>query len=206
MVYTRPTFAAPKLLCDITTDALTVAPMSGKGPMRFSSIQAPQGGNLEFTLSAVCIAPPNDGEWGMTMRVSTTMDNVARLTELETWLVPATPAKLAMLRVASIDGYERRPTLNTDMHLILKLKSVGGVFKFTSNDPTFEPATPIVAVGELVVITLGAGFYFNEEDKKYGLFYTVKDVCFGPAHFAAQAKAKQALVGELAFRSQAFYN
>lgn len=171
--------------------ALSLTPLMAVGLMGFANIRL-NGRPLLLTFDVITVAEPDDGEFGQSVRVTPSMENVERLLRLENMLQTPTPTQLGQLRLPAL-GHEHRGTLDDHLQLRLKLKSEGGVWKFMCNNPEFEPATPACARGTRMRIVVAPGFYFSAEKATYGLFYTLKELTFvsggGEAsgvHFAEQ--------------------
>ena len=172
--------------------ALSLTPVMTVGLMGFANIRL-NGRPLLLTFDVITVAEPDDGEFGQSVRVTPSMDNVERLLRLENMLQTPTPAQLGQLRLPAL-GHEHRGTLDDHLQLRLKLKSEGGVWKFMCNNPEFEPATPVCARGTRMRIVVAPGFYFSGEKATYGLFHSLKELTFvssgggdaSRAHFAEQ--------------------
>lgn len=156
--------------------ALSLAPVSGAGPMGFANIRY-NTRQLLLTFDVITVAEPDAGEFGQSVRVTPSMDNVERLLRLENMLQTPTPAQLTQLRLAALD-HEHRGTLDDHLQLRLKLKSEGGVWKFMCNNPDFEPDTPVCPRGTRMRVVVAPGFYFSSVKATYGLFYTLKELTF----------------------------
>ena len=168
-------------LATLDTTTLALAPLGGKGNMRFSSLRGGDGRNVVFLVDAVCVLPPTTSEFGMSMVVAPSLPDIDRMLTLENWLAPPTdPVRQAQLGMQDFARYEHRGTLNANLQLNLKLKSVGDVWKFTCNgdETSFSPANAQVARGARLRLTLSPGFYFSNLDNRYGLFYTLQDLQF----------------------------
>ena len=72
-------------------------------------------------------------------------------------------------------NYMPRGTLTGDnlLRIKLNLNSAGG-WKFACEDPNFQPDNAFMRPGDPVKVTLGAGIYYNAEDLRYGIYYTLK--------------------------------
>ena len=161
-------------------DKLTLSPLSTatKGSsMVFSNIREESSRALLLVFDAVVVKDPEDGDYGLTMRVSPSMDNIERMLRLENMLDPPTPKRLAELKVSAIP-HEHRGTLDDNLQLRLKLKSIDDCWRFLCSNPAFVPGATDVQRGSRVRVTASVGFYFNNEDFKYGLFYTLKELLF----------------------------
>ena len=81
--------------------------------------------------------------------------------------------------VADLD-YAHRPTINQDNQMRIKLKTKGDAWKFSCSDASFGLDADL-EVGTKIAVTVAPGFYFADQDQKYGLYYTLKDLTFEKA-------------------------
>lgn len=163
---------------DIATLHLSPLSTPTKGSsMAFANIRDSSSRALLVAFDAVVIASPEEGEYGVAMRISPSMDNIERMLRLENMLDPPTPERLAELKVDALP-HEHRGTLDDNLQLRLKLKSIDDCWRFLCGNPAFVPGTTEVQRGTRVRVTAALGFYFNNEDAKYGLFYTLKELLF----------------------------
>jgi hypothetical protein len=90
-----------------------------------------------------------------------------------------------------VEDYSLHRTFIKDYKLNLKLKQrKDGSWVFTTtNMPDFDPAK--LVANTPVTVTVKPGFYFSEESKQYGLYYTLKDITFEPAEPIAVPKKKR---------------
>lgn len=75
------------------------------------------------------------------------------------------------------DAYEHRSCLNIDNHLNIKLKEKNGAWAFKCNDASFD-ASSSLEPGDKVTVKVVPGFYFSEEDKRYGVYFSLKELVF----------------------------
>ena len=123
-----------------------------------SDIASFQGGNMTFMMEPT---------WGvldpmLRLERSIEVDEEALLHDLE-------------VDAITLDRYMRRPTLNSDNMIRVKLPlNKNADFNFTCSDPNFTPDTASLRLGAPVKATFTAGFYFDEVNLRYGLFYSLK--------------------------------
>jgi hypothetical protein len=75
------------------------------------------------------------------------------------------------------DDFEHRSCLNVDNNITIKLKEKNGVWAFKCNDPHFS-STSLFEYGDRVTVKVVPGFYFSEDDKRYGVYFTLKELVF----------------------------
>lgn len=156
--------------------------------MRFIYVQN-KGRQFQIVIHAAVSTGPKDYNGDVSFISEPVATELDKLIELENLLEegPYQEAMLANLHIDDVE-YEHRPTINTENKLRLKLKTnPDGTWKFTTNDATFNTDSTLVP-GTKFAATVVPGFYFNESDKKYGLFYTLKDLQFEKKTIKKQRK------------------
>jgi hypothetical protein len=78
--------------------------------------------------------------------------------------------------------YELRETLNDNAHIRIKMKMDENGWKFTSNAPiTEETLAADLRQGTPITITVAPGFYFSDDNDRYGLYLTLREIKFPEA-------------------------
>jgi hypothetical protein len=75
------------------------------------------------------------------------------------------------------DEFEHRSCLNVDHNLTIKLKEKNGAWAFKCNDPHFDSSSTL-EYGEKITVKVTPGVYFSEEDKRYGIYFSLKELVF----------------------------
>lgn len=72
-------------------------------------------------------------------------------------------------------GYEHRPTMTENYQLRLKMnETADGTWKFETSLVDESDAQSKLFKGVTVNVVLAPGFYFNDESKTFGLYFTLK--------------------------------
>lgn len=75
------------------------------------------------------------------------------------------------------DDYEHRSCLNIDNNITIKLKEKNGGWAFKCNDSNFDTSTAL-EYGDRITVKVTPGFYFAEEDKRFGVYFSLKELVF----------------------------
>lgn len=193
---------------NFNTDTLTLSKIGtpfGDNGIRIAKILSEKR-VLNIKLDVITQTSPS--EFGETKNLSmlvspTNVDDVTRLLALENMLDPPTYEQLEQLGLTLEVGdnpqfnFEHVGTLNDEFQLNVKLKEKflkkGDIYERTGNWKfstalDFTPAEPRVELGTNLILTITPAFYFNDQDGKYGLFYTLKDVAVPKAAKATKRK------------------
>lgn len=123
---------------------------------------------------------------------STDVPNLAKLEEL---LQGDQSGRLLEGLDLDLSKYEFRETLNDNHQLRIKLKQDENGWKFTSNSKlTVDSLEADLKKGTPVTLTVAPGFYFSDDNEKYGLYLTLKELKFDDAaELPMRGKAKSIL-------------
>lgn len=153
--------------------------------MHFASLRYPTRQLQLYLHGFVAEAPeqaPAEYGGGWSFWFKPASEDVPNLERLEELLTTETGMKLLEGTDADLSKYELRETLNDNSHLRIKLKRDEDGWKFTANAPVTEDTLAgDLRKGTPVTITVAPGFYFSDENDRYGLYLTLKDIKFTEA-------------------------
>ena len=142
--------------------------------MRFVKVQYPsRPPTITFTAT---VAECYEGDYGLICEVKPETSEFHLFEALENLLeLKGETHEFARAQVGWIDGkYEHRPTLSDTYHLRLKMDFEKMKFKTSVKDA--EEAMEYFKEGMKVVVKVTPGFYFNDTDHRYGLYYSLKSI------------------------------
>jgi len=122
------------------------------------------GNNLpEFGSTLICSVRPETTD-------------IARFESLESILNEDYNGHKGFWNQIGYDGtHTYKPCMDQNFNLNLKLRlNAEGCFKFESCWTTEQELKARLVKGDKVEVTVTPGFYFNDESKTFGLYYTVK--------------------------------
>jgi hypothetical protein len=107
------------------------------------------------------------------LKVTPNIEDFKNLERLETILEDP----IVAATIGYKGGYEHRGTLDENFKLKLKMKQNGdGTWAFETDLGTENEAYDKLDKGGMVTFVVTPGFYFNDNDKMYGLYYKLNDL------------------------------
>ena len=153
--------------------------------MHFASLRYPTR-QLQLYLHGHVVEAPQQAPveygagWSFWFKPSS--EDVPNLEKMEELLTTPTGAQLLEGMEADLTKYELRETLNDNSHVRIKLKRDEDGWKFTSNARITEDTMAAdLQKGTPVTVTVAPGFYFSDENNRYGLYLTLKELKFSEA-------------------------
>ncbi len=149
--------------------------------MHFMSVQYPTRQLQLYMHGHVAEAPEEapveyGGGWSFWFKPSS--EDLPNFEKLETLLTE----NAALAEQVDLAKYELRETLNNNMHVRIKLRRDEDGWKFTSNTKITQETLPVdLQKGTPVTLTVAPGFYFSDDNERYGLYLTLKELKFTEA-------------------------
>lgn len=146
-------------------------------PMRFVSILYPKRTPILTFIATVVEC--DTLEFGTFCKVKPETKDLQIFETLESLLEPENEYSNSLRKMVHWDGtgYDHRQTLDDTFILRLKMPvKDNGNWKFETNVKDENEAIDFFVEGMKVNVSVSPGFYFNDQDHMYGLYYSVKSL------------------------------